>query len=319
MSAPLEESAPRNAHCERSWPPPYLKRLRTNEADRMTLAVIYRWRIKPGMEEAFARGWSARTRSIHEQCGSYGARLHRGEGDLWMAYARWPDEAMRQACAPTGEAADQAAAEMRAAVAETFPEIVMTIVGDQLDEPARADGAPSLPPTPLDAGDGVLLRPLDPAADAEALHACFTDAATAEFLLTPPHATVAETRRRLLAWSGPTSPQWAIVRGAGPVLARITLISRRAGVGEVGFQVVPAARRQGLARRAVCAVTRHALDELGLVRVFGNCDPRNVASVGVFERAGFVFEGRLTNDYVTPSGVADSLIYAATTGWTLPK
>ena len=61
-------------------------------------AVLYRWQIKPGMEEQFVDGWSRVTRAIHNSCGSYGSRLHRAADGTWFAYARWPDAATRNSC-----------------------------------------------------------------------------------------------------------------------------------------------------------------------------------------------------------------------------
>lgn len=61
-------------------------------------AVIYRWRLKSGMEDQFVDGWERVTHAIRQTCGSYGSRLHRCDDGLWLAYARWPDEATQQDC-----------------------------------------------------------------------------------------------------------------------------------------------------------------------------------------------------------------------------
>ncbi len=283
----------------------------------MSLAVIYRWRVKPGMEDHFVQAWSEGTRAIHERCASFGARLHRTEGDLWVSYARWPDEASRQACFRDNDFRALGFLDMREAVAETLPEIVLEVVDDQLDEPGGAK-PPPLPRPPLDLGEGLALRPLDPDRDAEALHAVFGDAASSEFMAFAAQNSVAETRTWLLRSEAPATPQWAIAKDDGPALGRVTLLSRRTGVAEIGIQVAPSERGKGLARRAVCAVTAYALGSLGLVRVFADLDPDNAASARVFERAGFTREGRQTDAWITHLGVADSLIYAATRGWRAP-
>ncbi len=292
----------------------------------MTVAVIYRWRVRPGMEAQFARAWGEGTRAIHERCASFGARLHKVEtepdtaadGSLWVSYARWPSEAARKACFRDNDFRDLGFAAMRAAVRETLPEIAATIVDDQLAEPhGESLGAPAT----IDAGDGVTLRPLDPDRDAAALHASLGDADAARHLPFAPTADVEETRVRLVRWSGPPTPQWAIVRsGPAPDVAsgRVTLMARRPGVAEIGVQIVPAEQGRGLARRAVCALTAFALAELKLMRVFADVDPANAASARVFARAGFRLEGRLKDAWVTHAGVADSLIYAATREWTPP-
>lgn len=56
-------------------------------------AVIYRWRVIPGLEAQFEAGWRAGTEAIAAEFGGWGSRLHRGEGNVYVAYAQWPDEA----------------------------------------------------------------------------------------------------------------------------------------------------------------------------------------------------------------------------------
>jgi heme-degrading monooxygenase HmoA len=56
-------------------------------------AVIYRWRVIPGLEAQFERGWAEGTRAIAAEFGGWGSRLHKGEGGTYVAYAQWPDEA----------------------------------------------------------------------------------------------------------------------------------------------------------------------------------------------------------------------------------
>ncbi len=96
-------------------------------------AVIYRWRLRPGSEESFTRGWELVTRAISETCGSYGSRLHRGDDGTWVAYARWPDAATRDRCEHAEKEGERLMAE---AVAERFPALTMTVTSDLLAEPA---------------------------------------------------------------------------------------------------------------------------------------------------------------------------------------
>lgn len=101
----------------------------------MTIAVLYRWRVRPGMERQFAEAWGRGTAVIHERCNSYGARLHRGEDGVWVSYARWPSEAARKACFDGFDFTHEAFVKMREAVAEYLGEEVLAITDDQLDEP----------------------------------------------------------------------------------------------------------------------------------------------------------------------------------------
>ena len=94
--------------------------------------AIYRWRLTPGMESQFVEGWERVTRAIRATCGSYGSRLHRCEDGSWLAYARWPDAATRDACEHGDEEGRRM---MREAVAEDFEELLCEIVSDLIQEP----------------------------------------------------------------------------------------------------------------------------------------------------------------------------------------
>jgi hypothetical protein len=98
--------------------------------------VLYRWRLHPGSEASFVDAWSRITALLRDRGGSLGSRLHRGGDGLWYGYAQWPSgEARQQAF---GQALDPAAsATMRAAIAETLPEIVLESVSDYLVLPPR--------------------------------------------------------------------------------------------------------------------------------------------------------------------------------------
>ena len=96
-------------------------------------ADIYRWRLKPGHEESFARGWELVTRAIHATCGSYGSRLHRADDGTWVAYARWPDAETRDRCE---HAESEGRRLMAEGAAESLPDITMTVESDLLAEPA---------------------------------------------------------------------------------------------------------------------------------------------------------------------------------------
>lgn len=98
--------------------------------------AIYRWRLEDGMEEQFVEGWERVTRAIYETCGSYGSRLHRCDDGTWVAYARWPDAATRDACE---HAETEGSRMMREAVRESFDETVGEVVSDLLREPTARD------------------------------------------------------------------------------------------------------------------------------------------------------------------------------------
>jgi hypothetical protein len=101
------------------------------------LVVLYRWRLHPGAEASFTEAWSRITASLRAQAGSLGSRLHRGSDGLWYGYAQWPDALTRQRA--FAGALDPATIEqMRAAVAEALPEVLLESVADFLVLPHEA-------------------------------------------------------------------------------------------------------------------------------------------------------------------------------------
>ncbi len=109
----------------------------------LAIAVMYRWRVMPGHEAEFAAAWRVVTDAIITGCGSHGSCLHQASDGTFVAYARWPSEAERQACFATlhagASASDPAVisarARMRAAIAESLPEQVLTVYDDALTLP----------------------------------------------------------------------------------------------------------------------------------------------------------------------------------------
>lgn len=56
-------------------------------------AVIYRWKVVPGLEAQFEAGWRRGTARIAAEFGGWGSRLHKADEGVYVAYAQWPDEA----------------------------------------------------------------------------------------------------------------------------------------------------------------------------------------------------------------------------------
>jgi RimJ/RimL family protein N-acetyltransferase len=96
--------------------------------------------------------------------------------------------------------------------------------------------------------------------------------------------------------------QLAVVTpGDDRLLGSIELRVVREKVGEVGYWVAAAARRQGVATRSVKLLTRWAVDSLGLERLQLVVHPGNLASQKVATRAGYGREG-LLRSYVEIKG-----------------
>jgi len=64
--------------------------------ERVGLAVIYRWRVKPGLEEQCRKGWELVTQRYTAERGALGSRLHVAEDGTWVAYAQWPSRTVWQ-------------------------------------------------------------------------------------------------------------------------------------------------------------------------------------------------------------------------------
>ncbi len=98
-------------------------------------AVIYRWRLNPGMEERFISGWTRVTEALRSQRNGLGSRLHRSADGLWYAYAQWPSAEVRSLAFGQPPVDPEALADMRASTAETFPELFLEPVVDLLVQP----------------------------------------------------------------------------------------------------------------------------------------------------------------------------------------
>lgn len=93
-------------------------------------AILYRWQVRDGHDEAFRQGWRDLTESIRARCGSFGSRLHRADDGSWVAYALWPDRATWQACHPDDPAAS---ALLAAAISASDDPLHLDVVDDRIE------------------------------------------------------------------------------------------------------------------------------------------------------------------------------------------
>jgi RimJ/RimL family protein N-acetyltransferase len=103
----------------------------------------------------------------------------------------------------------------------------------------------------------------------------------------------------------------AVDAGDGTLLGSVGLqkLDWEQRSGEIGYWVAAAARRRGVATRAVRLLGGYALVELGLRRIEIIVHADNVASQGVAERAGAVREG-VDRREIGHHGVCDVVVYA---------
>ena len=79
---------------------------------------------------------------------------------------------------------------------------------------------------------------------------------------------------------------------------------------ELGYWLGEEYWGRGIATRAIRAMVVHGFQKLGLVRIYARVFERNVASMRVLEKAGFVREGRMQKAVYKNGQVMDALMYA---------
>ncbi len=100
--------------------------------------VLYRWRIRPNLEQQFVENWSARTAYLREKYDSLGSRLHRGNDWIRYSYAQWKSAEQReQAFAAESNTGSETSQKMREAIEENFPEIQLEVISDYLMLPEK--------------------------------------------------------------------------------------------------------------------------------------------------------------------------------------
>ncbi|MGT2426292.1 GNAT family N-acetyltransferase [Amnibacterium kyonggiense] len=156
------------------------------------------------------------------------------------------------------------------------------------------------------ATDRLLLRPIDPVGDVDAMHAYRSREDVCRYI--PP---VPVTREQLAATYAAPERTRSVLTGPGQILA-LAIVLRETGRligdiiliwpedhpsnGEVGYIVDPDHQCRGYATEAVRAVLALGFDGLGLHRITGRIDARNPASGRVLTKAGMRQEAVLVEN-----------------------
>lgn len=74
-----------------------------------------------------------------EHRGSLGSRLHRADDGCWYSYAQWPSAEARTLAFAAEPLDPIASAQMKAAIAESFPELVLEAIADFMISPGSAN------------------------------------------------------------------------------------------------------------------------------------------------------------------------------------
>lgn len=144
--------------------------------------------------------------------------------------------------------------------------------------------------------NGELLRPFeDSQSDAEAVVRAFSDPDVQMwhgFAISEVDEATDWIHRTLLGWSDEKRADWAAVGADGGVLGRCGLhTDLRFGTAEIAYWMLPDARGNGVALRAVNALTVWAHETLGIRRIELGHSTQNARSCSVANRAGYRAEG----------------------------
>ena len=97
--------------------------------------------------------------------------------------------------------------------------------------------------------------------------------------------------------------------GRDEVVGAVVLMHRGHGVYGLGYWLLPAARRRGLASRAVALVVEWTLAHTGVAELEALVEPWNEASIRVAERAGFTRDRLLRAEISVAGREADVVRY----------
>jgi RimJ/RimL family protein N-acetyltransferase len=153
-------------------------------------------------------------------------------------------------------------------------------------------------------GERVRLRPFDPAADAESLHAATReDPSIWTYLRIGPFAESADLRDVLEREAAAEGYLFYAIepRDAGRALgqAGYMRIDPENGTIEIGsIFFAPGLHRTAASTEAIFLLARHVFDDLGYRRLEWKCNALNAGSRAAAERFGFRFEGVFRKDEI---------------------
>ena len=166
----------------------------------------------------------------------------------------------------------------------------------------------------------LLLRPYQPD-DVDAVHAYERLPETVRYLSNEPmgraEAEALVTRRvdsSTLGGMGEVANMIIELAQTGELVGDCVLFWYGHGQAEVGYVLSPAHYGRGYATEVVGALLRLGFDGLGMHRITGRLDARNVASARVLERAGLRREAHLVENEIVKGEWTDELIYAILRG-----
>lgn len=164
-------------------------------------------------------------------------------------------------------------------------------------------------------GTSLRLRALV-AADADAVFELYRDREANRFGYSPEMSTPADAARLIDEISAlaerRTLFHWGVARRSDDrVIGHATVFnvhvaSRRA---EIGYSIRRADWGRGLGTEAVATLLRFAFEQSGFRRIEADVDPRNVGSLRVLEKLGFVREGHMRERWELGGEIQDAIVF----------
>ena len=149
--------------------------------------------------------------------------------------------------------------------------------------------------------------------DLAALHAIQSREDVTRWLYWGPRSEeqVREVLDGLIARPEAAGPWFGVeLLGGGGLIGSVSLMVGEHRQGEIGFTLHPDHQGHGYATEASRALLRLAFEDLGLHRVYGRLEPRNVASARVLEKLGMRREALLVeNEWINGEWQSEA-IYA---------
>ena len=144
--------------------------------------------------------------------------------------------------------------------------------------------------------------------DLRALHEVFSQPRAMRYWSTPPHLDLEQTRAWLegMIQAPPESSDDYVIEHDGRVIGKAGCWR----VPEIGYILHPDAWGQGLAREALTAVVAHVFAGFAIEAITADVDPRNVASLRLLDRLGFVETHRAARTWRVGDEWCDSVYLA---------
>jgi RimJ/RimL family protein N-acetyltransferase len=104
----------------------------------------------------------------------------------------------------------------------------------------------------------------------------------------------------------------ALLQGSGELIGDVSLWCEAGNrqQAEIGFVLHPDFQGHGYASEAMSLLVRLGFEELGLHRIIGRCDARNISSSQLMERLGMRREAHFRESELIKGEWCDELIYA---------